>query len=132
MTERAIQRARQNLDVKRILGEMIRDGEVESDIGRKTTLYRLTHDTCIKNTEKYAHVSCVMESNAPENDISAPDVIEGFREYGNPEPPVLRCPNCVHHRPENYPDGLCAAGYCQMNLPCHDHKEITKTEKIAS
>ena len=44
-----------------------------------------------------------------------------------PETPPPGCKKCVHHVPATYPDGLCAAGYCQQNLKCHDFTEIANT-----
>jgi len=78
--------------------------------------------------------------NAPENEFSPPGVIEGFGEYQNPESavsdsvilPILRCPDCRFHIPETYPGGLCASGYCQQDLKCHDYEEVAKTEITTS
>jgi len=80
MTERDIKKLRKNLDAERILQELIRDGEVESDKREKTTYYRLTVGTCIKNTGKYAQVPTA----DTENSFSDSDVVEGFGEYQNP------------------------------------------------
>jgi len=121
---RDIRRACPNFDAERILGELIRDGEVESDKREKTTFYRMPHATCIKNTGKYAQVASGMSSLTPENDFSTPDVVEGFGDYRNPEsaplesvshpePSAVCCENC------EYRDGrmgsLCRAGKVQQN-----------------
>ena len=47
------------------------------------------------------------------------------------ELPPPGCQKCVYHVPTTYPDGLCAEGYCQQNLPCHDFTEIANPENIA-
>jgi putative DNA primase/helicase len=71
-----------------------------------------------------------------ENDhFSTLSEFDKFADSPTPEsPPVpaeVRCPNCVHHRPNTYPtQGLCGEGYCQQDLPCHDYK-IAKTENVA-
>jgi hypothetical protein len=76
-----------------------------------------------KNAGEFRHDSNSNTNNAPKNDFSAHFGTDGFEDSPNPEsasPESLRCPNCVHYRPATYPNGLCAEGLCQMDLPCHD------------
>jgi len=107
---------RPKLDVERILRELIWDGEVELDSRAKTTYYRLTVDTCIKNTGKYAQVSNV---DTAENEISAPGVVAGFGEYQNPEPDqeavAVRCENCRYHGGRM--GSVCKTGKVQQDRP---------------
>ena len=80
--------------------------------------------------QSFDHVQCVAWESSPEGGTTdvPPDVISDGS--GINHDPI--CPNCVHHRPETYPtQGLCAKEYCQMDLQCHDFKEITKTESLA-
>jgi len=55
------------------------------------------------------------------------DGTENSEEFFDGDASADRCPKCVHHVPATYPEGLCAEGYCQQNLPCHDFSMKTDT-----
>jgi hypothetical protein len=132
-TERELKRASRVLQKLENIGEVLRqliamkkvqdvfrNGVVAYDF---PTVDTVAVDELPVNSGKYQQNVNVNTVNAPEYDFSDPPGAVDFSVAPNPEsapPESLRCPNCAHHCPETYPDGLCAEGYCQMDLPCHD------------
>jgi len=154
MTEDELRKASrqvQRINLDQTLRELLKVGAIQDSFreqnkkgGRPAIQYEISPRYTVSVTETPQNTGEKRGSgygytpDTPENDFSTPDAIEGFEAYRNPEsaplessPPVSHCPKCVHHTPEEYPDGLCQQGYCQMDLPCHDYEETAKTETAA-